>query len=410
MRSLFRSALPFFRLSLSALTLLAAASPAQAQSSQPYSYQQWQALVDKARGQSVAFNAWGGDERINAYIAWVGERVAQDYGITLTHVKLSDTATAVSTVLAEKTAGKDQGGAIDMIWINGENFAAMKRNGLLFGPFSAALPAYQAVDTAGKPTTQLDFTVPVDGMEAPWGMAQFNFIYDSDQFDAFPETLEALKDWAQANPGRFSYPLPPDFLGSTFLKQALIELSGNDPALKAEPSDADFDRLTAPLWAYLEALHPALWRKGQSFPASGPAMRQLLDDGELAAMVSFTPTEAAALIIAEQLPDSVRAAGLAGGTIANTHFVAIPYNSGSSEAAQVVANFLMSPEAQARKQDPAVWGDATVLDTAALSGDAAAAFAALPASAQVDLGPAVGEPHAGWMERIEAEWQARFGS
>lgn len=389
---------------------LAMGAPLQAQTSTSLTTDQWQAMTEAARGQTVAYIAWGGDERINAYIAWVGERVSQDYGITLDHVKLSDTATAVSTVLAEKTAGKDTNGAIDLIWINGENFAAMKRNGLLFGPFSEALPNYQLVDTVGKPTTRLDFTVPVDGMEAPWGMAQFNFIYDSAVIDEFPRDLQGLLAWAKANPGQFSYPLPPDFLGSTFLKQALIELSGYDAALKDAPSDTKFDQLTAPLWNYLEALHPHLWRQGRSFPASGPAMRQLVDDGELAIMVSFTPTEAAALIIAEQLPDTVRAAGLAGGTIANTHFVAVPYNTGSPEAAQVVANFLMSAEAQARKQDPAIWGDATVLNTAALSADDAAAFASLPASAQVDLGPAVGEPHPAWMERIEVEWQARFGS
>ncbi len=389
---------------------LALAAPLQAQSSQSLTPDQWQAITDKARGQTVAFNAWGGDERINAYIDWVGQRVSQDYGITLEHVKLSDTATAVSTVLAEKTAGKDSNGAIDLIWINGENFAAMKRNGLLFGPFSEALPNYQLVDTQGKPTTRLDFTVPVDGMEAPWGMAQFNFIYDSAVIDRFPSDLQGLLAWAKDNPGQFSYPLPPDFLGSTFLKQALIELSGNDAALKAAPDDETFSRLTAPLWDYLEALHPHLWRQGRSFPASGPAMRQLVDDGELAIMVSFTPTEAAALIIAEQLPETVRAAGLASGSIANTHFVAIPFNTGSPEAAQVVANFLMSAQAQARKQDPAIWGDASVLNTAALSGGDAAAFAALPDSAQVDLGPAVGEPHPAWMERIETEWQARFGS
>ncbi len=400
----------FAKLALACSLAVLGASASIAQSNQSYTAEQWQALSEKARGQTVAFNAWGGDERINAYIAWVGQRVSQDYGIKLDHVKLSDTATAVSSVLAEKTAGKDQNGAIDMIWINGENFAAMKRNGLLFGPFSEALPNYSLVDTEGKPTTRLDFTVAVDGLEAPWGMAQFNFIYDTAVLDAFPADLMALLAWTQENPGMFSYPLPPDFLGSTFLKQTLIELSGNDSALKEAPTDENFARLTAPLWAYLEALHPNLWRQGRSFPASGPAMRQLLDDGELAIMVSFTPTEAAALIIAEQLPETVRAAGLAGGTIANTHFVAVPYNTGAPEAVQVVANFLMSPEAQAHKQDPAVWGDATVLNVAALSGQDAAAFAALPASAQIDLGATLGEPHPAWMERIEAEWQARFGS
>ena len=40
----------------------------------------WNAVQEAARGQTVFWNAWGGDERINAYLAWVGSRVAEDYG------------------------------------------------------------------------------------------------------------------------------------------------------------------------------------------------------------------------------------------------------------------------------------------------------------------------------------------
>src|SRR4029450_2211856 len=128
-----------------------------------------------APAQPVYFNAWGGSERINDYIVWVGEHVAADYGITLKQVKLADTADAVARVLAEKAAGKSSGGSVDLIWVNGENFAAMKAQGLLYGPFAELLPNYRFVDTAGKPTTRIDFTVPTDGLEAPWGMAQIVF-------------------------------------------------------------------------------------------------------------------------------------------------------------------------------------------------------------------------------------------
>ncbi len=62
----------------------------------------WDQALARARGQTVFWNAWGGDERINAYIAWVGRRVAEDHGVTLRHVKLSDTADAVARVLAER--------------------------------------------------------------------------------------------------------------------------------------------------------------------------------------------------------------------------------------------------------------------------------------------------------------------
>ena len=139
----------------------------------------WDDTLAKARGQTVYWNAWGGDEQINAYIAWVGEQVAERYGVELVHVKLTDTAEAVGRVVAEKASGRNGDGSVDLIWINGENFAAMKRQDLLFGPFAESLPNFRLVDTAGKPTTLVDFTMPTEGFEAPWGMAQFVFLYDT---------------------------------------------------------------------------------------------------------------------------------------------------------------------------------------------------------------------------------------
>ena len=63
---------------------------------------------------------------------------------------------------------------------------------------------------------------------------------------------------------------------------------------------------------------------------------------------------------------SALAAKFSGGTLGNTHFVAIPYNANAKEGALLTANFLISPEAQLRKQDPTYWGDPTVLSMAKL--------------------------------------------
>ena len=114
--------------------------------------------LSRAEGQTVYFNAWGGDPQVNQYINWVAEEVDARFGIELRHVKLSDTANAVTRVLSEKTAGRDTGGSIDLIWINGENFAKMKENDLLFGPFADKLPNWDLVDFDEKPTTRIDFT------------------------------------------------------------------------------------------------------------------------------------------------------------------------------------------------------------------------------------------------------------
>ena len=372
----------------------------------------WEDVVATASGQTVYWNAWGGSERINDYIAWVATRLAAEHGVALRHVKLADTADAVSRVLGEKAAGKTAGGSVDLIWINGENFAAMKQQGLLFGPFAALLPNYRLVDTERKPTTTVDFTIPVDGMESPWGMAQIVFLYDTARISDPPRSIPAFLAWARAHPGRFAYPAPPDFTGSTFLKQALYELAP-DPAMLQKPAaEADFAAATAKLWAWLDELHPRLWRSGKLFPQSDQIARQLLDDGEIDLTLSFNPGEGSSAIAQGLLPDTVRTYVLDRGTIGNTHFVAIPFNAAAKEGAMVVANFLLSPEAQLRKQDPAVWGDPTVLAMDKLAPEDRARFAALPLGLATlrpdELGRALPEPHPSWMTRIEDEWRRRY--
>lgn len=372
----------------------------------------WRAVLEEAEGQTVYWNAWGGSVPVNDFIDWVADELADRHGVELRHVKLSDTAEAVSRVIAERAAGRDEGGAVDLIWINGENFAAMKRQGLLFGPWAESLPNWRFADTEGKPL-QSDFTIPTDGLEAPWSMAQAVFFHDSARVQDPPRSMAALLDWARANPGRFTFPQPPDFLGSTFLKQALIELTPDPGVLQRPVSEADYEAATAPLWAFLDELTPALWRSGAAYPQSGPRQIQLMADGEIDLALSFNPNEAANAIASFQLPETVRTHVPDGGTIANASFVAIPYNANAKAGAMVVANFLLSPEAQARMQDPDVWGAGTVLDMDALPEEDRARFAALslhPATLSPDeLGPGLPEPHPSWMERLEEDWTRRYG-
>ena len=373
----------------------------------------WQEVVERARGQTVFFNGWGGSDRINAYVAWAAERVESLYGVELRHVRVGDIAEVVARLLAEKTAGRTDGGSVDLMWINGENFAAMKEHGLLGEPFVDRLPNFELVDTAGRPTVLVDFTVPTDGLEAPWGLAQLVFIYDTATLAEPPRSLPALLDWATENPGRFAYPMPPDFHGTTFLKQALVTLAEEPSQLSSPVEPGDMETVAAPLWSFLEDLHPHLWRGGRAFPTSGPALLRLLDDGEVDIAFNFNPSEASAAIRAGQLPDSVRTYVLDEGTLGNAHFVAIPFNTSAREGAMVVANFLLSPEAQARKLDPRVWGDPTVLDTGRLGPADRTMFAAAEQGAATlsaeELGTPLPEPHPSWTTAIEAEWQRRFG-
>ncbi len=377
----------------------------------------WDEVLKEARGETVYFNAWGGDENINAYLEWAGGELEKRYGVKVVHVKLDDTANAVAKVVAEKAARRDEGGTVDLIWINGENFSSMKRQALLFSPgWADKLPNWKFVDFESKPTIRTDFSIPVDGLESPWGMAKLVFFYDQARTDAasVPKSARELLDWAKANPGRFSYPQPPDFAGLSFLKQVLSELAADRAVLQTPVDQVTFDEVAAPLFDYLDELNPLLWRGGKAFPQNYPAMKQLLGDSEVDIIFAFNPVEASSAIANGELPDTVRSFAFPGGTLANTHFVAIPYNAVAKAGALVLANFLISPEAQARKQDPAIWGDPTVLALSKLPAGDRARFEKLELGIATlkpdELGPAIEEPHPSWTERLEAEWKRRYGA
>jgi putative thiamine transport system substrate-binding protein len=305
-------------------------------------------------------------------------------------------------------AGRTRDGSVDLMWVNGENFRNLKNGGLLFGPWAQSLPNWGLVDL-NKPVRS-DFSVPTEGYESPWGTAQFTFMADSAKTPSPPRSAADLLLFAKANPGRVSYPRPPDFHGTTFVKQLLLELTANRAVLQQPASAAAFASATQPLWAYLDQLHPSLWRNGKTFAASAAEMHRMLGDGELKLSVTFNPNEAANLIASKQLPASVTSFGFKGGTIGNVHFVAIPVNARAKAGAQVFANFLLSAEAQTHKADIAVWGDGTVLDIDKLAPGAQARIRSTAPGALAEAVPTLAEPHASWVQALEAEWLRRYGA
>jgi putative thiamine transport system substrate-binding protein len=371
----------------------------------------WPGVLREARGRELFFNAWAGDDRTNAFLAWAGERVRERFGVALRHVRLRDTAEAVARILAEKAAGRREGGSVDLVWINGPNLLAMKEQSLLFGPVLDRLPHARFIDREGKPATVTDFTVPIEGLAIPWRMAQLVFIRDAARLPEPPRSMEALLAWARANPGRTTHPQLRNFLGGSFLKQALVELAPDPAALQRPLTEAAYAPAAQRLWPWYDALRPNLWRRGTQFPESGPAQRPLMLDGELDLFLSFNPAEAANAIAQRQLPPSARTHVLEAGTIGNASFLAIPFNAQNRAAAMVLADFLLSPEAQAHAQDPRVLGALNVLDLAALPPAERARFDALPRLPGLptpdELGRALPEPHPSWMTRLVADGERR---
>jgi putative thiamine transport system substrate-binding protein len=244
-------------------------------------------------------------------------------------------------------------------------------------------------------------------------MAQLVFEYDTARLQNPPQTIDSLLEWAISNSGRLTYPQPPDYLGTTFLKQVLYGVMADPSVLQSPLDETTFTEQTAPLWAFLDRLHPALWREAKAFPQNEPALGQLLADGEIDISFAFNPGRASAEIAAGNLPDTIRTFVLQGGTIGNASFVAIPFNAAHRAGAMVIANLILDPEVQAHAQDPAILGFQTVLDLQALTPEDRARFDALELGvatlSPADLGPVLLEPHASWMTRIAQDWTSRYG-
>jgi len=364
----------------------------------------WQQIQQEAKGQTIWFNAWGGDPAVNQYLDWVSGEMKTHYAITLNIVHLADAADAVKRIQTEDAAGRKTHGSIDLLWVNGENFRTLKEANLLQTGWAQTLPNWQFVDTR-KPVTE-DFAIPTDGAESPWGGAQLTFIARKATLPAALNDTEALLAFAAAHPGKISYPRPPDFTGTAFLEQLLLTLTTEPDALKTAP-DARFAQVTAPLWEYLDRLHPLLWRKGKDFPPSPARMDALLASGSLAMSLTFNPAHARQKVASGELPADSYSFGFKKGMLGNVHFVAIPANASASAAAKVVANFLLSPQAQIRKADPAVWGDPSVLDSNKLSPDDAKKLSAHTTDGLPEMLP---EPHAAWVNALEQEWLRRYGT
>jgi putative thiamine transport system substrate-binding protein len=358
----------------------------------------WEEITNKADGQTVYFHAWGGSQEINNYLRWANSQLQQQHGVTLKHVKVTDIAETTARLIAEKAAGKNNGGSVDMVWINGENFKSMKSNKLLFGPFVDQLPSWQYVDQSLP--VDSDFSVPTDGLEAPWGVGQLVFIHDTQKLNNPPASFSELLSYAKAYPNRITYPKPPAFHGTSFLKALLIELTNNDETLSQPTEKVDFQLITAPLWKYLDELHTVAWRKGTQFPSGSAETLQLLDDGQLDLAITFNPNAVFSAQENGTLADSTVAYAMDTGALSNIHFLAIPWNASASEGAQVAINFLLSPEAQSRKGDLKIWGDPSVLQNQYLTGTAK----------NTQLFKSIAEPHPSWQVALETEWQKRYGN
>ncbi|WP_017754166.1 ABC transporter substrate-binding protein [Calidifontibacillus oryziterrae] len=321
----------------------------------------WDEIVDKAKGTKVNFFLWGGDEGVNRYIdEWVAPRLKEQYDIELTRYPM-DAQEFINKLLSEKKANKEKGD-IDLLWLNGENFKTAKENGLLFGPIASKIPNFNEFVDGTSPDVMFDFGYPTEGYEVPWGKVQFAFAYDSSKISDPPQSLEELEEWVKAHPGKFTYPAPPDFTGSAFIRHVLYETSTNDEAYLGAFDEAVVSKDATAVWEVLNDMKPYLWREGNSYPQSVAQLEQLYKNGEVWMTMGYDEANASNLIKSGEFPETTKTFLFKNGTLANTHFVTVPFNTVNPYGALVTIDFLLSPAAQLKKMDLEYWGENIALN------------------------------------------------
>jgi putative spermidine/putrescine transport system substrate-binding protein len=351
---------------------------------------------------------WRGDPSINAYVdRWVAPRLKERFGITLDAVE-GQGPEIVNQLQVEREARAR--GTADLIWINGETFHNLRRADLLFGPWAGRLPNAAYVDSA-SPIIPRDFEQDPAGYESPWGTVQFALIYDSARTPSPPRSYEELRVWILRHPGRFTH--DQSFTGVTFLKQLMYALGGGVRRFQGGFDERTYREASARVWSWLEGVRPALWREGAAYPNGVAELHRLFVNGEVDFAMSYNQNEAVTKVRQGVFPATARALLLRDGTIANAHYLGIPANAPNAAGAMVVADFLLSPEAQLEKAKPEVWADGTVLAPSRLPEEWAARFAALerdPRALARDSLLKYARPEVApeYHERIAADWRARI--
>jgi putative spermidine/putrescine transport system substrate-binding protein len=338
-----------------------ATAPSNAIGTKTYTSIQWNKILKEAKGQTVNWYMWGGGTAINTYVNdYIGAE-AKKLGITLNQVKLNATAEAVNKVLGEKQAGNTTSGAVDMIWINGENFATGRQADIWHCDWATKLPNAKYVDWTSS-SVNSDFGLPVDGCEAPWATASSGLVYDSKVVPkAAVASLDAFIAWVKANPGKFTYPAPPDFNGSMTVRRLFYHANGGFSNFLGAYDASKFTPAMAKAATFLNDLKPALWRKGTTYPANIGDLEKLYANGEISAYLNYGALASFTNVDKGLFPKTTRVTAFKEGMIGNISYVTIPYNSPNKAGAQVIANIMQSPAAQLKMHVDGVIGSPAIV-------------------------------------------------
>ncbi len=383
-------------------------SPPTAQSQDISENTSFDEIIEMGKSKEVSIFMWGGNSSINTYIdTFVSNHLEEMYNIELKRVPMN-APDFVAKLMNEKKNRLEEG-SIDIIWVNAENFRALKNAKALYGPFTQHLQNQKKYYNQELGDLYFDNGIAIDGYEAIFGSAQLVHSYDSAKISNPPKSYKEFLEYAKTNPNRLTYANPiNDFVGCAFVRNAYFELTEFD-STKDYTYD-EFLEISTPVIAYFKELHPHLWNSGNAFPANVSQQYNMFKNNEIDFISGFEVYRTQGLIRKGEYPETVRSYIFEGGTIGNSHYLAIPYNAPNKAAAMLVIDFLQSPTAQIEKMKPEVWGDLSPIDANLIPADEKADITIIennPAiiPSQVLFENRINDMNAQYIDWIEKIWE-----
>jgi putative spermidine/putrescine transport system substrate-binding protein len=308
----------------------------------------------------VVISIWNGNEQINQYLdEFVRTSVKESYKLKLKRIPM-DISEYMYKLQKEKEAGIKKG-KIDVVSLNSASFYNARENDLLYGPFTNELFYNKKCYDTESRELNYDLGTPIEGYEAIWGKTQLMFAYNTEKVQNPPKSYAELLEWAKLNPGKFTYPEPPDQTGSAFIRNAYFELTNEKEMFYSKIKPEDLQYLSTYVITYFKELNKYLWNNGETYPANQYELNDLFQKGVVFLSMGYSlikPTEA--------LPN-INNYVFETGSVGSASYLAIPFNAPNKDNAINLINYLQSPTNQFIKINPDVWGDFYAIDISRLN-------------------------------------------
>ncbi len=322
---------------------------------------EWQLILDSSK--STTLNVYT-DMTDSASKAWF-ESVMVPYMKETLGVDVRLNALNTNAMLAklkgEKTNEISMGTA-DMLILSKKGFKAFKSANVLYGPFSNKLPNAATNQSADSYENSWCDGVTTENMATNLGKNQLVFYYDEDKTPTPPTTLNDLKTYIKAHPGKFAIPSLDTQEGQAFVNTLAASLCDQKKLYETNMTPDQMNQFYAPVAAFLNEIRPSLYTQAKTPIRSAVEMDKLFMSGTIDFSLSLDQNKAVKMIKENKFPDGAKAYILSSGTSGFNFYGAIPFNSANKSGAMAVLNEMLSGTIQGNKYDSKNWGNLPSVD------------------------------------------------